>query len=210
MLPRKYLRTRVFRLVILFTLVGSHFTSLRATVLTNNIGFNSILGFTVLKQVTQPGENGLFALSITTNQPGQYTFSYAGVAELYSVHAASFGLEFTPSFVRGSTPLLNNMDNPGSFQLSLGVGQSVLLAYWDDLYGPFPNPSTFGVPDDYDGYGWFKLTRTLRGLTVSDSATAIGGGIVVGTYTQIPEPASLGLVLPALFGLTMRRGRLQF
>lgn len=192
---------------IALVLIGSRSITVKAAVLTNNIQIGSLSNFgQELFQVTQPGQNGLFALLISSNQPGQYTMSAWGIAELYSVHSAFSGLEFTPSYVRGSAPLLNNMNNPGSFQFSLGIGQSILFAYWDDLYGPFPNPSAFMVPDEYDGYGWFQLTRTFRGLTVSGSATAVGGGIIVGTYTQIPEPSvATVFVLVAVGVLVWRR-----
>ena len=182
---------------------------LSAAVLTNNIVYGPKFGSDAIYQVTQPGPNGLFALSVIINQPGQFTIGYSGIAELFSVHSASFGLEFTPSYVRSDAPLLNNLNNPGSFQLSLGLGESVLLAYWDDYYGNFPNPSSFGIPDEYDGYGWFRLTRTLTGLKVLDSATAIGGGIVVGTYTQIPEPTIVKILALAVVGILALGRRLK-
>ncbi len=183
-------------------LACSSIAPLKAAVLTNNIVLTRYLfGDDAIYQVTQPGDKGLFALGITTNSPGHYTISSAGIAELYSVHSAYFGLEFTPSYVQGDVPLLNNSASPPwSFQVSLAIGQSVLLAYWDDRYDNFPNPSTFMIPDESDGYGWFRLVRTPTGLDILDSATAVGGGIVVGTYSQIPEP-TIGSLL-TMAGLT--------
>jgi hypothetical protein len=210
MRQHRCLRVRFAGFVALLILIGSAFTSLRAAVLTNNIVIDSSWGFTLLSQVTQPagpgGGHGSFAIYVTDVGPGQYLFSYAGIAELYSVHNASFGQEFTPAYVLTNTPLLHNLNNPGSFEISLLLGQSILLSYWDDYYDNYSGlgNSTPGIPDPYDGYGWFRLSRTPAGLIVSDSATAVGGGIVVGTYTQVPEPSVMTLFL-AGFGVLARR-----
>lgn len=159
-----------------------------------------------ITQIQYPGSAGLFAISVNTIGVGDYRFEYYGIAELYSVHAATFGLEFTPAFVIGDTPLLNNNNNPGQFTISLAEGESRLFAYWDDAYyGFIPGPGTMGVPDAYDAYGWFRLTRSTSGLEISDSATAIGGGIRVGTYTVIPEPTCFPLCSVALLGLLARK-----
>jgi hypothetical protein len=146
---------------------------------------------------------GFFVLSVNNILPEQYQFRYYGIAELYSVHSASLNLAFTPAYVIGDTPLLNNNDNPGEFTISLAEGESRLFAYWDDAY--FFQPGIHNVPDVYDKYGWFRLTRTASGLEISDSATAFGGGIRVGTYTAIPEPSCLALCSVALLGLLARR-----
>jgi len=150
------------------------------------------------------GENaGFFVLSLTTTGVGQYQMGYYGIAELYSVHAATTGMALTPNYVAGATPLLSNNNNPGSYSFSLGVGQSMLFAYWDDaLWVP---EATHGVPDIYDAYGWFRLTRQVSGLVIADSATALGGGIIAGTYTAVPEPTSLAIGLVGVVGLILRR-----
>lgn len=142
---------------------------------------------------------------------GQYRLDYYGIAEAYSVHAASAGLTFTPAYVIGDTPLLNNNNNPGEFQFSLNVGQSILLAYWDNALYQFGSsqPGSPGAPgpDEFDAYGWFQLTRTVSGLAIADSATAIGRGIFVGTYNAVPEPTILGFGALAFGILLSRRWR---
>lgn len=194
-----HLKPHFVGLAAIVLLVGIPSFSARAEVLPNNIRiFPSNPPVTYeLRHVVQPGFDHLFLISVFGNDP-QYTFGGGGIAEYYSVHSASFGLEFTPSYVLGDAPLMSNYSNPFSFQLSLALGQSVLLAYWDDLR---VINSTLNAPDEKDTYGWFQLTRTQAGLIVSDSATALGRGIIVGTYTQIPEPSSLAFMLTAIFGL---------
>lgn len=162
---------------------------------------------TYLTHIQYPGNAGLFAVSVSTSGDGQYRFQAYGIAELYSLHAASLNLAFTPAYVNADTPLLNNLGNQ-LFTMSLYEGESRLFAYWDDAYySIFPGPrGTIGVPDAYDAYGWFRLTRSASGLEISDSATAIGGGIRVGTYTGIPEPTCFELCSVALLGLLVRLG----
>lgn len=163
-------------------------------------------------QVAYPGDaGGLFALTLTTLSAGQYQLSYYGIAEYYSLHAATPGMAITSDYISNDTPLLNNNNNPGQYQFSLGGGQSILFAYWDDaryLQGsPQPGaPGSLG-PDAYDAYGWFTLRRLPSGLVIADSATAMGGGIFAGTYTAVPEPASFALALTAVFAMILRRRR---
>ena len=150
---------------------------------------------------------GFFVLSLTTISTGNYQLSYYGIAEHYSVHAVSSGAAFTPAYVAGDTPLLNNNNTPGSYQFSLGLGQSRLFGYWDDaLYLGNPLPGgTHSAPDATDAYGWFRLTRQALGLVITDSATAMGGGIFADTYTAVPEPTCFTLGLAAVSGLLLRR-----
>lgn len=163
-----------------------------------------------ITQVTYPGDaGGLFALSLTTISVGQYRLNYYGIAETYSLHAATLGMAFTPEYVATDAPLLNNNNNPGEFQFNLGAGQSRLFAYWDNALYQFGSsqsgaPGSPG-PDAYDAYGWFRLTRVGANLVISDSATAIGSGIYAGTYTAVPEPTSFALGLVAVRGLLLRR-----
>lgn len=188
----------------------------QGTVVTGSIVFGqpggAPTGTYLMANAYPSGPNGgFFVLNLTTLSAGNYQLSYYGIAELYSVHAANSGAAITPAFVTGDTPLLNNNNTPGSHQFSLGLGQSKLFAYWDDalsLGSPLPG-GTHSVPDSTDAYGWFRLTRQGSGLVIADSATAMGGGILAGTYTAVPEPTSfaLGLVGLGVGGLTLRRRR---
>lgn len=203
-------------LVFLILLVSkSNSVWAQGTIVPNNIVFGQPAApppGTYIMQSQYPGDaGGLFALSLTTVGVGQYQINYYGIAEAYSIHAASQGLAFTPAYVSGATPLLDNGgSNPGQYQFSLAVGQSLLLAYWDNAGYQFnsPQPGAPGnpAPDNYDAYGWFRLTRhPLNGIVIADSATAMGGGIIVGTYTAVPEPSCLAFGAVALLGLLFWR-----
>lgn len=185
----------------------------QGTIIPNNIIFSqpgAAPPGTYITQVTYPGDaGGLFALSLTTVSVGQYRLNYYGIAETYSLHAATLGMAFTPGYVATDTPLLNNNNNPGEYQFSLGAGQSMLFAYWDNALYQFGSsqpgaPGTPG-PDAYDAYGWFRLTRVGANLVISDSATAMGNGIFAGTYTAVPEPGVLSLGIAALLAIRLRR-----
>jgi hypothetical protein len=143
------------------------------------------------------GRPGLFAIQISSNSPSQYTFSYAGIAELYAMYDVSPGVAIDPSFAAATTPLVsNNCVDSGSSVQTFSFGQSRYYAYWDDH--SFAGPIGFWVPDVTDSYGWVQITRTVSGLQVSSSATALGGGIIAGTLTQIPEPSTGALFLLGL------------
>ena len=185
----------------------------QGTIIPNNIIFSqpgAAPPGTYIMQATYPGDaGGLFALSLTTVSVGQYRLNYYGIAESYSLHAATLGMAFTPEHVATDTPLLNNNNSPGEYQFSLGAGQSLLLAYWDNALYQFGSsqpgaPGTPG-PDAYDAYGWFRLTRVGANLVISDSATAVGSGIFAGTYTAVPEPGGLSLGIAALLAFRLRR-----
>jgi hypothetical protein len=187
-------------------LVSASTTFAQGTVVPGNIIFSPPAAAppgTYLTQVAYPGDaGGLFSLSVTTVAAGQYRLNYYGIAELYSVHAASAGLVFTPQYVSADAPLLSNSGSPAEHQFSLTVGQSALFAYWDNALYQFgsaqPGAPGNPAPDLYDAYGWFRLQRTPTGLTIADSATAMGGGIIVGTYNAVPEPSVLSFGALAL------------
>lgn len=145
------------------------------------------------------GRYGLFAIQITSNSASQFTFSSAGIAEVYALYDVSPGIAINPAFAVVTTPLVsNNGIYPGSSVQTFLLGQSRYFAYWDDRFSD--SGIAYGIPDATDNYGWVVITRTVSGLRASSSATALGGGITAGTYIQIPEP-SAGMLL--LFGLAL-------
>jgi hypothetical protein len=156
------------------------------------------------------GRYGLFAIQISSGGGSQFTFSYAGIAEEYALYAVTPGTVIDPSFAALTIPLVsNNGVDPGSSVQTFALGQSSYFGYWDDrqLFGI--DPGIQGTPDIYDNYGWVLLTRTAAGLQVSSSATALGGGIIAGTFTQVPEPSVSVLVLLGL-GLALALRRFAF
>jgi hypothetical protein len=169
------------------TLIGCSLT--RADVMT---------GDAELRFITSPP---FAALLVTTNLEGGLVFSIteqtAGTYEfkndfLTTYRLFSININYTFSSVEAQdmfSALLSEA-NGVSTQAFL-ENETKYYAYWEDILGSNPD-----VPDEDDYYGWMALTYTGSALVVTDSATATGGGIIVGTYTQIPEPATL-----LLFGL---------
>jgi hypothetical protein len=84
----------------------------------------------------------------------------------------------TPYFYRGAIS--------GDIQITLSL--PFYLAFWLDA-----NES--GSPDVGDVYGWAELVWDGSELQLLDSAAENDGvGIIAGTYTQIPEPATILLL----------------
>ena len=153
-----------------------------------------------LTQSIPPGQ-GLFAISITDNGNNDYEFNYSGIAEYYALYAAVSGTALTPSYAQNTTPLVANYE-PGPFSSTINIplDSSIFLGYWDDR--DFED-----VPSQNDNYGWIELMNTTDGLTIWGGATAIGGGIYVGTYSQIPEPSTFILLCTGALALVWRKRR---
>lgn len=148
-----------------------------------------------------PGEGALF---ITFDSAGGNLFGFStsantyAIAERFTLYELTYGAAFTPDYVAGATPLFDNT-GPANWQIAIPLYASIYLAIWDDR-------ETFdNAPTANDSYGWIQLTHTASGLAGSASATALGGGIVVGTTSQIPEPATAALL--ALGALVLARVR---
>ena len=151
-----------------------------------------------LTQSTSAG--GLFGIEIANAGTAMFQFSYFGIAEEYGLFTVTLGTAFDPAFALAHDPIVsNNGMDPGSNIQAFALNQSKYFGYWDDRFND-------RGPDSNDNYGWVRITRTASGLVASSSATAIGGGIVIGTTAQIPEPsASLLIVLSVGLNLTRRR-----
>jgi hypothetical protein len=123
-----------------------------------------------------------------------FEFRTGLIASDYRLFPATPGLEFTPS----AASEVGNALVPGSSIQHFVISETKYYAYWADV---FPSPLE---PDAGDHYGWVALMYDGAELVITDSATAVGGGIIVGTYTQIPEPSSVVLFAFAAFGLYRR------
>lgn len=105
---------------------------------------------------------------------------------------------------------------------TLLTGETLYLAYWRNAAGPYlpyliPDPPYVSIPpwpppidyiDPLDQIGWAAITRTVFGLELTASATDFSGnGIVVGSFTSIPEPSvyAAGLAGAALGSMLYRR-----
>lgn len=135
------------------------------------------------------------------------------IAELCELFEVAPGDVFDAAYVAAHAPAVSNSGVPESTVIAAGVTTRV-FGYWDDR-SIWTVGNTPDVPDAYDNYGWVALAfeADQDAGTVSwrvlDGATARGGGIVVGTYTAVPEPAAYGLAggLAALVWVAGRRRR---
>jgi hypothetical protein len=146
-----------------------------------------------------PVGQGMFAFRIAFLGSDQFRFTGVGAAEASSLFAVNAGDALDPAFALSHTPLVTNLlSGPNTNVLVFTPNQSILIGYWDDR--------NFNMaPDANDNYGWVNITRAASLLQASSSATAIGGGIIVGTTMQIPEPASVLLVACGMGLIFFRR-----
>ena len=146
--------------------------------------------------ISNQQQGGLLSFEFTEQGNGDVSVQFAGIAELIAIFEIGFMEDFDFEFTQNNIPLSinNNTFNNGIFNVM--EGDSVFLAYFDDL-APVPTDSNFG---------WAEITRTNGQLEIVGSATAVGGGIVVGTAVQLPEPSSfLSLTILATGCLARRR-----
>ena len=147
-----------------------------------------------------PVGSGIFSIAIDDLGGGQFGFTATGIAEGFSLHSAVYNLAFTPDYVQNDIALLGNMGSNTTETLIIPIDESIFLGYWDDRNLDY-------TPTSNDNYGWFELQNTAGGLTILDGATAIGGGIYAGTYTQIPEPSTITLVCSGAIAMLLRTRR---
>ena len=198
-------RTRLALIVLLFVTLGllpinaGAFIMVDDAVLTPDMWMND---FVLHLTLSIPAGQGLFAIAINDQGGSDFELSYAGIAEYYALYAAVSGTAITPAYAQNNTPLVANY-SPGPFAstVNIPIDESIFLGYWDDRAG-FDN-----IPTANDNYGWVELQNTMSGLTLVGGATAIGGGIYAGTYTQIPEPSTIALACSGAIALLLRTRR---
>ena len=140
----------------------------------------------------------LFSIRVDAISASSFEFHPSSIAEEIGLFNVTLGTVFGPEFALANGPIVSNDGtDPRTSTQVFTLNQSKYFGYWDDgLNG--------NSPDSSDHYGWVKITRTASGLEASSSATAIGGGIIVGTTNQIPEP-SASLLLAFLLGVSLAR-----
>lgn len=146
----------------------------------------------------RPGFSGLFLLEVTTAGSTQFTFSPRGIAEDYKLHTVAAGDLYTLAYVNSNQSFASNTDASDGV-LTLGLGESSYIAYWDDI------GNQLGAIDDSGLFGWARLENIGGELSVTASATALGGGIIVGSLQQIPEPSAALLAFSGLALAFIRR-----
>ena len=129
-------------------------------------------------------KTGALTVIVDDQGGGSYEFSTGLIGMAYRLFSSSYGLEFIPVQASDS----QNRLVPGTSVQTFSLNETKYYAYWEDVFG------TLDDPDSADNYGWVSLTYTGSDLEITDSSTALGGGIIVGTYTQIPEPSSVLLL----------------
>ena len=140
-----------------------------------------------------------FVIYVDAISPSSFEFKAASIAEEIGLYNVTLGTNFGPEFAFANNPIVsNNGVDPGISSQAFSLNQSKYFGYWDD------RPLNGNLPDSDDNYGWVMITRTTSGLVASSGATAIGGGIVVGTTNQIPEP-SASLLLALSLGVSLAR-----
>ncbi len=146
--------------------------------------------------VSQPGSytidyHGFQEALFTPVSSSTYLFSYMGIAEGFAFYNVNFGDLISPSFTEQTAPLLSNF-NGGPFSANF------VIAVNEDRYlGYYANGINY--------YGWVHIRNTPAGLIALESATSVGNGILVGSFTEIPEPSVSALGIPALASLTRRK-----
>ncbi len=148
---------------------------------------------TVLLSLTDAPDSALGVL-VGDLGSGDFEFTTGLIALDYRLFSATPGLDFSPSNAEDVGSALV----PGSSVQHFSINETKYFAYWADKFPSDPQP------DSGDYYGWVSLTYGGSELVISDSATAAGGGIIVGTYTQIPEPSSVLLLIVGAIGLWRR------
>lgn len=171
---------------------------------------NVVVGDATFVNSSNPGEmyfglsqsiplgQGLFVFSFTADEEFNTVIRYRSIAEYNKLFLVADGVDFDASYVSSHAPFVANDNNPGTAVLPYS-SSTFTLAYWDDRSYLSGTPL---VPDAMDYYGWVTIAVDWDANTLTwsavDGATALGSGIKVGTYTQIPEPGAYGEVFSAL------------
>ena len=159
-----------------------------------------------------PAGAGLFGIDIN-RLPVQnifeihYEFDAISIAEEIALYAAEEGMYFGPEYASSNEPLVSNASGRSHTYIdAFRYQESKYYAYWDDR-------NFNSLKDLGDNYGWVQIALVdvglfqRVGLVSPASATSVGNGIVVGSFTSIPEPSSFSLIVLGI--LAMRHLRLS-
>ena len=178
-----------FALTILASL-----STIRAAVIQNNaiIGYaNGIAGLSYPTRIFTLTD-GVFLAQVINSAPNEFTIEYPIVSWYNKLLMLPIGTDFTAQIVNSNSP---------TFSLTLRPFQSAYLAYWTQSWYPR------STAEDWDTFGWAKVTNFGGSLVVSSSATADSGGIIVGTLQQIPEVGTISLLAAGLAFSCVQRSR---
>lgn len=197
------MKSSVFVVMYLCSLLCALASEVSADVMVTNATFtlrpsNPPYSWVAILTAPTPNQESYLGVQVGDLGGGSYEFSTGLIAGDYSWFSVSPGLEFTTLYVA------SRVSDYGVFNFFLN--ETKHFAHWADVFpGGVPED-----PDNSDNYGWVSVTHTLSGLVISDSATAEGDGIIVGTYTQVPEPATIFLFGLGGFGAWLLRRNKKF
>ena len=199
-------RMAVVVLVHLCVVLGLLPINAAATVIPNDAilspGFSSPHDYVFELTLSTLG-GGAYAVGIDILGGNDFHFSGFSISEDYSLHTVTYGAAFTPGYAANDSSPVVWMPPPYTDRtLNIPIDASIFLGYWDDRSGDH-------TPTSNDNYGWVELHNSSSGLNILDGATAIGGGIYAGTYTQIPEPNTIALLCLGAGAMMFRCRRKQ-
>ena len=94
------------------------------------------------------------------------------------------------------------------FQLTFVIPPLCFEASTIGLGDFFLGVNTGAAPTPRDAYGWVRLRNSGGVISMVDNAVSYGGGgIIVGTLEEIPEPSIAQFALASLCLWLMRRAR---
>ncbi len=146
---------------------------------------------------------GAFWYEISVSGYNSFSLCRIGILSInYNIFSVESGSNFDANYVNYQNPFfLGNY--PELATLFIDSGETKYIGYW----GQGPGSGLERIADDQDVYGWVLLANIDGGLTVTSSATAVGGGIKVGTLQEIPEPSTTAAIISTIVITCFRRRR---
>jgi hypothetical protein len=178
--------------------------SVRASgsVYTTGVALNFASGTGSITAWTQPnlsGDGAILSIAIDNNLVLSPTGFSAGIGHVW--YSVAPGTAIDPAFAASAPQFANSFTNNLSGQIQLSLNQTFLLGFWLDANGN-------GVAGAGDRFGWASFTYNASGLNLNGSAIEnTGAGIIAGTTTVVPEPATISLCLFALIAFCVASRR---
>ena len=147
---------------------------------------------------------------LTLNVVDGNSFSVGSVTLAIGFRAfiLSAGDEFTAAYSGSHDFLASNMFGSHLHDPPYGIGTMFDVPLGGSIYIGFHVPNPLAQPEPFgDQFAWARISNVAGTLQLTAEATSInGGGIIVGTTTEIPEP-SAPLLAGAASLIFLRRRR---
>jgi len=191
------------RFTLLLLLAGLGFSaSLMASVYTNGVAMDiygpSPMTISAWTQPNLGGDGAILDLAIDPGNILRPTAYSIGIGHAW--YGVSSGTVVDATFASTATPFANALTADLSGHITMSVGSMFLLGFWLDEYEN-------NIPGPGDRFGWAALKYTGSSLVLVDSAIDDSAtGIIAGTTTVVPEPATYSLILSACgFAFLLRK-----